>query len=167
MGKLFIRIDDRLIHGQIVTAWCQTLSIQQIIAVDDELANNPTLQGIMTMGVPTQYNTQIIKVDEVEDQLEKARDKNCLLIMRFCSLLGPLRELIKGADSINLGNCSKLPDVKYKLARGAGWFIYLSQADADILRCIAEEDGIEVVSQQLPQEKKIDWATMKKKMKMK
>ncbi|MBF1117164.1 MAG: PTS sugar transporter subunit IIB, partial [Solobacterium sp.] len=37
-GSLFIRIDDRLIHGQIVTTWAKVLNIKKIIALDDALA---------------------------------------------------------------------------------------------------------------------------------
>ena len=40
MGQNYFRIDDRLIHGQIVTAWCSHLNIQEIIAIDDTLAGN-------------------------------------------------------------------------------------------------------------------------------
>lgn len=164
MGKIYIRVDDRLIHGQIVTAWCQTLGIQQIVAVDDELANNPMLQSIMTMGVPAQYNTKIVTVDDACSLLQDGSDKTRLIIVRFCHMLTPMRDYIKNAEHINLGNSSKLPDAKYKLARGTGWYIYLSQSDADLLRLAAEEDGISVISQQLPQEKKLDWQTMKKEM---
>ena len=165
MGKLYVRVDDRLIHGQIVTSWCHTLGIQQIIAVDDELAKNPMLQSIMTMGVPAQYNTQILTVDSARELLDSgAGDKNRLLIVRFSYILIPLREQIKNAEHINLGNSSKMPDTVFQFARGAGWYIYLSQADADFLQAEAEEDGVTIISQQLPQEKKIDWPTMKKEM---
>ena len=57
MGQNYFRIDDRLIHGQIVTAWCSHLNIQEIIAIDDTLAGNSMLQSIMLMGVPKQYKS--------------------------------------------------------------------------------------------------------------
>ena len=162
VGKLYIRVDDRLIHGQIVTAWCQTLGIRQIIAVDDELALNPMLQSIMTMGVPAQYDPKIITVDTARELLQQESEKNRLVIVRFCYMLGSLREQIKKAEHINLGNSSKIQDSVYTLARGTGWYIYFSQADADLLRVLAEEDGITVFSQQLPQEKKLEWPAMKR-----
>ena len=34
MGKDFLRIDDRLIHGQIVMAWCKALGIKEIVDID-------------------------------------------------------------------------------------------------------------------------------------
>ena len=44
MGKVYVRVDDRLIHGQTVLAWCPTLSIQEIIAIDNDSASNPMLR---------------------------------------------------------------------------------------------------------------------------
>ena len=55
MGKIVVRVDDRLIHGQTIVAWCPTLAIQEIIAIDDESAKNPMLKSIMTMSVPPLY----------------------------------------------------------------------------------------------------------------
>jgi len=164
MGKLYVRVDDRLIHGQIVTAWCQTLGIQQIIAVDDELASNPMLQSIMTMGVPTQYSLQILTVENAKAMLQQGSDKNRLLIVRFCHMLGSMKEEIKDAEHINLGNSSKIPESIFQLARGVGWYIYLSQSDAELLSDLVEDGGATVFSQQLPQEKRLDWHTMKKEM---
>ena len=46
MGKIVVRVDDRLIHGQTIVAWCPTLAIQEIIAIDDESAKNPMLKSI-------------------------------------------------------------------------------------------------------------------------
>ena len=164
MGKLYLRVDDRLIHGQIVTAWCQTLQIGQIIAVDDELAQNPMLQSIMTMGVPAQYNTKIVTIDDARTLIEQGSDRNRLVIVRFCQALGELRDCIRGAEHINLGNSSKLPESVYQLARGTGWYIYLSEADAQLLNTLASDDGHVIFTQQLPQEKKLDWPVMKRDM---
>lgn len=35
---LLVRIDDRLIHGQVMTAWMKTLPAKQIIVIDDKVA---------------------------------------------------------------------------------------------------------------------------------
>ena len=59
MADLYVRIDDRLIHGQTIVAWCPTLQIKEIVAVDDVSAKNPMLKTIMTMGVPSTYKTHI------------------------------------------------------------------------------------------------------------
>lgn len=69
MGQNYFRIDDRLIHGQIVTAWCSHLNIQEIIAIDDTLAGNSMLQSIMLMGVPKQYKSCVVTMHRLRNYL--------------------------------------------------------------------------------------------------
>ena len=78
MAKTYIRVDDRLIHGQIAVAWAQTLSIGEIIAIDDQTANNKMLQQIMLMGVSKNYNPQIISFDKTVEVLPKESAHNRL-----------------------------------------------------------------------------------------
>lgn len=160
MGKLYIRVDDRLIHGQIVTAWSGTLSVGEIIAVDDELAANPMLQSIMVMGVPAQYNPRIVTVEQAKELLGRPLDKNRLVITRFSHVLGQLRDELRDCEHINLGNCSRLADSVYKIPSGQGRFVYLSQADREALDAL-EADGVQVICQLLPSDKRRTWESMK------
>ena len=52
MTTLLVRVDDRLIHGQIVETWIPYLSINQIIVADDEVFHNPFKKKIMRMSLP-------------------------------------------------------------------------------------------------------------------
>lgn len=160
MGKIFVRVDDRLIHGQIVTAWCQTLGIQQIIAVDDQLASNPMLQSIMTMGVPAQYSPKIVTAADAKVLLTDGSDATRLVIVRFAKVLAGLLNELKGAEHVNLGNSSKLEDSVYKFSRGGAWYFYLSQADWEALETYAAS-GVKIISQNLPTEKLVEWGTIK------
>lgn len=160
MGKIFVRIDDRLIHGQIVTAWAGTLGIKQIIAIDDSLASNPMLKSIMTMGVPAGYNPQIVTAAEAKKLLQKESKVNRLVITRFCRNLMEIREEIRSAEHINLGNCSKQPDTVKNFPSGAGRYLCLNQADVDTLTAM-EEDGHEIICQLLPSEKLRTWKDIK------
>ena len=69
MGKLYVRVDDRLIHGQTIVAWCPTLKIDEIIAIDDVSAKNPMLKSILTMSVPKNYKADIVTTDEAKEML--------------------------------------------------------------------------------------------------
>lgn len=70
MADLYVRVDDRLIHGQTIVAWCPLLGIKEIIAVDDVSAQNPMLKTIMTMGVPGTYKTNIVTREEANTLLK-------------------------------------------------------------------------------------------------
>lgn len=159
MGKLYVRVDDRLIHGQIVTAWGLTLGIQRIIAIDDSLASNPTLKTIMMMGIPKELNGQIVTAEEAKAMLAEESDKTTLLITRQCKNLAPVMDLIKGAVHINLGNCSKQENTVKTIPSGAGCTLSLTQEDVDALNQ-AHELGIEIFSQRVPTEKNHSWEEM-------
>ena len=87
MAKTIIRVDDRLIHGQISVAWAQTLSTKEIIAIDDVTASNKMLQTIMLAGVSKAYNPKIITFEEAYEYLKKEIDGNRLVIVRSCENL--------------------------------------------------------------------------------
>ena len=161
MSKLYVRVDDRLIHGQIVASWCITLGIGQIIAIDDELASNEMLQSIMTMGVPAQYDPQIVTVEQAKEMLQKDSGKNRLVIVRSAKELAKIQDEIKGCEVINIGNSSKRDDTHFRVARGVGWYIFLSEEDKEALEALAA-DGVTIISQQLPTEKLLDWNAIQK-----
>ena len=116
MGKLYVRVDDRLIHGQTIVAWCPTLGIQEIIAVDDVSAANPMLKSILTMGVPKNYKTGIVTTQEAKKLLGEGSDKTRLLIVKFPQKLEELRQEILGCEKLILGNLAKRPDTVHKVS---------------------------------------------------
>lgn len=52
MAISFVRIDDRVIHGQLVTRWARELPCDGIVAIDDEVAADPLLSQVMIGAVP-------------------------------------------------------------------------------------------------------------------
>lgn len=160
MGDIYVRVDDRLIHGQTIVAWCPTLGIKEIIAVDDISAKNPMLKSIMAMSVPSTYKTHIVTTEEAKELLSKEYPGNCLLIVKTPKILTELKEEIKGAEAVMLGNLAKQADSVHKLDGATGIF-YLSKEDVEILGQLAQE-GADVYFHQLPTSAKVTWETFKK-----
>lgn len=160
MAKTYIRVDDRLIHGQTIVAWCPTLSIKEIIAIDDESAKNPTLRSIMKMGVPSTYITHIATTEEARELLSQESSNNRLVIVKLPEKLPDIEEGIDKAESITLGNIAKRDDTIHKVSGATGIF-YLSDHDVAIIDKIASK-GIEVSFQQLPSTAKTSWEAFKK-----
>lgn len=161
MAKTYIRVDDRLIHGQTVVAWCPTLSINEIIAIDDESAKNPVLKSIMTMGVPATYKTHIVTTEEAKKLLAQDSTVNRLVIVKLPEILEEIKEeIITYAELIILGNIAKRPDTIHKVSGATGIF-YLSDRDVAIIDDLAAK-GKEVCFQQLPTTTKTTWDAFKK-----
>lgn len=160
MGKTYVRVDDRLIHGQTIVAWCPTLSIKEIIAIDDESAKNPMLKSIMTMGVPSTYKTHIVTTEEAKKLLSAESSCNRLVIVRYPGKLPAIEEELTEAESITLGNIAKRDDTIHKVSGATGIF-YLSDNDVTIIDSLVNK-GIEVCFQQLPATAKTTWEAFKK-----
>ena len=47
MSISFVRIDDRVIHGQLITRWARELPCDGIVAIDDAVAADPLLSSVM------------------------------------------------------------------------------------------------------------------------
>lgn len=160
MAKIYVRVDDRLIHGQTIVAWCPTLSIKEIIAIDDESAQNPTLKSIMTMGVPSTYKTHIVTTEEAKVLLQQGSEMNRLVIVKYPGKLADLGEDILDAESITLGNLAKREDTVHKVSGATGIF-YLSNGDVSLIDDLVAK-GAEINFQQLPSTAKTTWEAFKK-----
>lgn len=166
MGKTYIRIDDRLIHGQIVVAWCGTLNIKEIIVIDDATASNPMLKQIMSMGVPKSYKTEIVSLKDSIEILEKEVPHNRLVIMRSPLNLPNIIPHIKDLDILYLGNIQKSADSIYNLSSGGGGVLFFSQKEVDVLDDLHQK-GINIILQMVPQSSKRTWEQAQKLFKNK
>jgi mannose/fructose/N-acetylgalactosamine-specific phosphotransferase system component IIB len=160
MGKVYVRVDDRLIHGQTIVAWCPTLGIKEIIGIDDESAKNPTLRSIMIMGVPKNYTTHVVTTEEAKTLLAKSSDNNRLVIVKYPGKLNEIAKNIMGCECIYLGNISKQPERVYQLSSGCGIF-FLSKQDVEDIDALVKQ-GFEVNFQQMPNTAKTGWDSFRK-----
>lgn len=72
MSKLIVtRIDDRLIHGQVMTGWVKQHKIDQIIIVDDGLRNDDFMKSILLeMAIPAHMTLDVYDLVEAIDKLK-------------------------------------------------------------------------------------------------
>ncbi len=104
-----VRIDDRLIHGQVATFWTNMLSVNRIMVVDDEVAVDEVGKSVLRMAAPSNVNTSIISVDQAATNLVAGKYKSQRLLLVVKSPITLMRLIDKGVtiDEINVGNMSK------------------------------------------------------------
>ncbi len=163
MSKLYVRVDDRLVHGQTIVAWAPTLKIQEIIAVDDVSAANSMLKSIMTMGVPKQYEAHIVTTAEAEKLLSSDDGKTKLVIVKVPHKLVEMKGVLKGCEHVYLGNMAKRADTNHQMTGATGIF-YLSDQDVEELDALAA-DGFSISFQQLPNAQGKDWSAFTESLK--
>lgn len=111
MSLSFVRIDDRVIHGQLVTRWAKELPCDGIIAIDDAVAADPLLSSVMKGAVP---DTKVWLFDTATaiEKLPKviASEKRYFVIAKSPVILQRLEEAgisLKNANGkINVGPMS-------------------------------------------------------------
>lgn len=155
MGTIDVRVDDRLIHGQTVVAWCPKFNVDEIIAIDNVSAANPVLKSILTMGVPKGYKTHIVTSEEALALLKEPTDANRLVIVKYPSVLKEIEEVLNEDTDIILGNIAKNEDSVHHISGATGIF-YLSEEDVKDINGLVEK-GIKVKFQQLPSTPEIVW----------
>lgn len=67
MGLALLRIDDRLLHGQVVVGWGQRLGLRWYVVVDDDLASSSWEQGLYRDALPEGSEARFLGTDEAVD----------------------------------------------------------------------------------------------------
>jgi len=57
-----VRVDDRLIHGQVVAVWLRAVGADRILIVDDKVAADPFLVDVLTLAAPTGVPVEVLDV---------------------------------------------------------------------------------------------------------
>lgn len=60
----FIRVDERLIHGQVVHGWLRHLKVKAIVVIDREVAQDKLRQQIYQCAVPRHITVQFLRPEE-------------------------------------------------------------------------------------------------------
>ena len=161
MADNYFRIDDRLIHGQVVTAWRGFWKIREIIAIDDKLASDPVLQKIMIMGVPGDCKAHVVTVYEAKKLFKEENGNNRLFLTRFPETLRCFREELKECKEVVIGNVAKRTDTKYNISVGGGGVFFASDSDIALFDEL-EKDGVKLIYQTVPNSLRKSWSEIDK-----
>ncbi len=157
----FIRVDDRLIHGQIITKWASYLNVKNIVVIDDKTAKNDMLKSIMTMSVPKAYSTFVCSYVDAKDVMQKLSNENnnTLILIRFPSMLKSLADDGIVIDSINIGNVSKKGEEnKFEITHN----IFLTEEDIQIIEQLHKQ-GQKITFQLVPDTPSYTWSKERQK----
>ncbi|MBT3392472.1 MAG: PTS sugar transporter subunit IIB [Elusimicrobiaceae bacterium] len=103
MAITFIRVDDRLIHGQIIQAWLPVIKVEEILVVSEETAKDKIRKSMMRISVPQNYNLETLNCKSATNYLKENESKK---IMILCHTTKELRCLVDaGVDfkQVNIG----------------------------------------------------------------
>jgi mannose/fructose/N-acetylgalactosamine-specific phosphotransferase system component IIB len=111
MKIVLVRVDDRLIHGQVVVGWTRTVNATHILVANDEVAKDATQKALLKLAAPVGVKVTILSVADAGAALAAAKfgnDNVMVLVRDPQSLLG----LMQGGfalTKVNIGNVRMAP----------------------------------------------------------
>lgn len=153
-----MRIDNRLIHGQVAVAWRKYIGAQAIIVCNDDVAKDP----IQKMALPLAARGSKVLVFSIEETLKYAEDnpqETLFVIAKFPQDAMAILEKTE-VESINVGNAAPIAGTDYTMVTKS---IAVTAEDAAVYRQIAEKNGGKLTSQIMPSMEKMDFVEALKK----
>ena len=148
-----VRIDSRLVHGQVVAAWVRAIGARRIVVANDEAAGNPMRQRVMRMAVPQGVEVLFETVSEAADTLRALGCGPTLAVVETPADALALVEAGVRPTVVNVGNLHMAAGKR----RGAP-AVAVDDGDRAALRALRER-GVEVVVRRTPlaSECSLDW----------
>ncbi|MFL5503868.1 MAG: PTS system mannose/fructose/N-acetylgalactosamine-transporter subunit IIB [Gemmatimonadaceae bacterium] len=146
MAIQLYRIDDRLIHGQVVVGWGQPLNIRFLVLVDDLVASSDWEKELYRMAVPPEMEIYFADVSTaIRDHARYASDpRPGLLITGDIDSMNRLVKGVKAIGSVNLGGIHHRAGRSEKMR-----YVFLTPDEERHLREL-EAAGVEVTAQDVP-----------------
>lgn len=98
------RIDDRLIHYQVITTWVKNHDIEQVLIINDKVAGDKIQQSVLTMSAPPELKVQVFGVQKFIEILQKTEIKRRTMLLFTNSIdVNTLVENGVKIDKLNVG----------------------------------------------------------------
>lgn len=153
MAIVLVRVDNRLIHGQILESWVPSMRADCIVVANDEVAGVAFQKMLMESAVPKGIKVAIGTIEEMARYLRSGKVNDHRVLLLFASPQDALEAHRLGVDfsELNLGNLHGGKD-----KRRLSCTVALNDDDIDQLQAL-EDDGVKVVLQCVPSDRQQLW----------
>jgi Phosphotransferase system, mannose/fructose/N-acetylgalactosamine-specific component IIB len=135
MAIVFARIDNRLIHGQVVEGWLPSANVSDVVVVSDNAASSPLMGKMLRMSLPPDYKLNVLKVNAAAEYLQNNQNEKIFLLLENFSSLKTLVDDGVNIDTVNVGN------TEYREgAKEYGHGVYLSAEEEHIVKDLLKKN---------------------------
>lgn len=134
MPLVLVRVDCRLIHGQVVETWVPHTGANCLLVANDDLVANEILRSVMEMAVPPGIHVVFCRMEEVQgilSEIDRKGEKAILLCATFGDALDLFRRGIRFSD-LNIGNLHYAAG-KVEIAPS----VYFTREDFEAVHCLS------------------------------
>ena len=143
---MFLRVDDRLVHGQVVTAWLKQLKAKVIIAVDNTAASNTIISKALKMATPKGVELVIVSVEEGPKVLTNYAESDVMVITKTLVTAKAMIEANPDYQwTVNVGNVGMAPGRK-KYAQT----VHLDDENYAAVTALKSMNNVEIYMQTVP-----------------
>ncbi|MEA4884866.1 MAG: PTS sugar transporter subunit IIB [Clostridia bacterium] len=108
MELVFVRVDSRLIHGQVSTAWVHGTGVNRLMVVNDKAANDPMERALLKMAKPRSIATlDVLTVAQAIGVINK--DNSGDKVMLIARTPRDVKGLVDGGINIKKVNLGNMP----------------------------------------------------------
>jgi PTS system mannose-specific IIB component len=108
---LSLRIDERLIHGQIAMSWSKTLNLQGIVVANDDASSDELQKMSLKMAAPSGVKAIVLSIKDAAGLLNNPRSANMRLMVITTTIADALSLIDKvngNIEQVNIGNAGKM-----------------------------------------------------------
>ncbi len=152
MAIVNVRIDGRLIHGQVANLWTSYLNITRIMVVDEVAASNDIDKSGLRLACPAGVRLSVLPVEKAAKNINDGRydSQRVLLVTRNPQTVLQLVENGVSLPEINAGNMPKTSET-----RPIRKTLHVTDADVEVFKQLSAK-GINLTAQLVPNEEKVD-----------
>lgn len=162
MNISLVRIDDRLIHGQILEAWLPFVKASCIVVADDNVANDFFRKSVIRMAVPNDIEVIVNSIEEFIKNCPNYKKQGKKTIVLFYDIDNALKAYTFGFkfQKLNIGCSQSKKNRKYYSPA-----VYLCEEDIENLRFLVDS-GVEIELRCVPRDKPLNFRDLIKKSKL-
>jgi Phosphotransferase system, mannose/fructose/N-acetylgalactosamine-specific component IIB len=149
-----IRLDERMIHGQVAIKWSRHTNVNRIVVANDEAASNQTVKNSLMMAAPATVKVAIKSVSESIELLNDPRstDLKILVIVANPKDLLAILENVKDVPLVNIGNFGRISlDGNQSSRKHYRGHLYANEEELEVFKKIVDL-GIKTIYQITPEE---------------
>jgi mannose/fructose/N-acetylgalactosamine-specific phosphotransferase system component IIB len=143
---LYLRVDDRLIHGQVVLGWGSCLDLNHLVLANDRAAESPDEREFYVQIIPEEMGGLVLTVAQAaarSAEFRQAQARSVIVVgsiedaVRFLQSSAPVDLLILGGVHMGPGK-TRLLD-----------YLYLSGQEVESVQALVNQ-GVKVICRDLP-----------------
>lgn len=149
---VYCRVDDRLVHGQVMTAWTVYTNTTKVLVVDNKVVNDPFMSMVMKSAMPSKISLEVMSVSQAISHLKEdgSEDERYFLLAKTPMAFKELSDAGVDIKEVGIGGIGARADRK-KLYKN----IAATDEEKQTIKSMLDK-GLDVYIRVVPDDKRVE-----------